>query len=1069
MGRIIQKNNGMTTIFTSGEDISLITGQPDTYVLGIDPNTGLYEKLNPDGVTVDLEKDSSGITGGTLSGTTLILDNSGGGNINISLSGLSTGGGISSNLYEVTYSGLTTHISNSTLSGGSYYMVTDFATIYDQPDYFIDGSSKGVGSVNTYTGMTEPIIVLATSENTLSIDAYQPTYPKDKIKYDWSWSNTEINGTPTYGRISERIDEYENRTDYDHRTINFLRYQGYETGTTLTGTINEYDCTTGVMLGNGTLFSGELTTGSTILLDSKNYIGYQVGVKVVNIIDDTTMDVVIDSGYTSTIFTIGNGYDFNFYTLNGTGSYYEYKEVYIGQRNEEGYNEYNTFILDGGSLSNYIGDYSVFYINGAYSNSGFLLANNVFGSNSYSNTIGDRSYNNTTWSWFVRNDIAGRFYSNKITSGFYSNDIGEYFYDNKIYGQFYRNHIGEEFYGNITYDSFQNNLLGNGFNTNIINGTFYKNEIGNGFNGNNVGDQFFGNDIGNGFNDNIIGTYFINNNILEYFNNNTISYNFGYNKIGTYFNNNTIGSDFGYGGSQAQGNVIGDGFEYNIIGQYCYNNIIGNFFNNNIIGVEFEHNQIQNYFIGNTISTGFTSNQIGNYFGNNGSAGAQIQNNIFNDFKYNKIGNFFGNDTNFPTIGGGTNGDGGNIINDGFQYNEIGDNFIWNGMDLSFNNNKIGNDFWFNLFGINTTDNIIGNLFVANSGGGFGVPIGNGFISNKLGNYSGYNIIGADFKNNEIGDYFGNAGPVPNEIANNFNNNKIGNYFGNDGTTTAGGNVINNNFYDNLIGNKFYSNTIDPLFYRNDIGNEFHDNTIQDIPGGSYFQNNEIGNKFNNNTTDGYFYGNQIGGGFNNNGIGNDVYSNVIGYGFNGNTIGEAFYTNTIDYYFQNNTVIENFYKNNIEAYFGSNTIAINFNSNKIKTQIGAVDFTAFYGNITGFTYSAPGSSAGDGLYLLSQDSTSNIGVNATFDIEVSSGAVIGVTGNTQGKLYAISNTLTILGNQINGIDGVDDVVITVTGISPLPSVYETYTCDIFERQGGTKRLSYYDSSDILTITNINE
>jgi hypothetical protein len=941
MGRIIQQNNGKTTVLVTGENISSITPEANTYVLGVDLTSGLYEKLNPDGSILDLE-------GG--------------------------GGSSSVNMYNITYSGLVANINNSTLSGGSFYMITDFATIYDQPDFYIDGDSKGAGFINTYTGSTEPIIVLATSENTISIDAYQPTYPKDKIKYDWSWSNTEINSIPTYGRISERIDEYENRTDYDHRTVNYLRYQGYETGSTLTGTINEYDCTTGVMLGNGTAFSGELTTGSTIVLDTKNEFGYQVGVKVVNIIDDTTMDVVIDSGYTSTVFTVGNGYDFTFYTLNATGNYYDYKEAYIGQNNEEGYNEFSTFILDGGSLSNYISDYSVFYINGSYGNSGFLLANNVFGSNSYSNTIGDRSYNNTTWSWFVRNTIAGRFYSNKITSGFYSNNIAEYCYDNKIDGEFYRNHIGEEFYENITYNDFQNNLIGNGFNTNIINGDFYKNEIGNGFNQNNVGDQFYGNDIGNGFNDNTIGTYFINNNILEYFNNNTISYNFGYNKIGSYFNNNTIGSDFGYGGSQAQGNVIGDGFEYNTIGQYCYNNIIGNYFNNNIIGVEFEDNQIQNYFIGNTIGTGFTSNQIGNFFGNNASGvGTPIQNTIFNDFKYNKIGNFFGNDTNFPSISGGTNGDGGNIINDGFQYNQIGNNFIWNAMDLSFNNNIISNDFWFNVFSTNTTDNVIGNLFVGNVGG-ISLPIGDSFISNKIGNYGGFNIIGADFAYNNISNYFGNAG-TSNTIGQGFSANTIGDYFGDDGTHVVG--------------------------------------------------------------------------------------ENIIGIDFNNNSIGNIF---------TNNVILDDFNRNNIDYEFNANTVYNQFNNNKIKTAINTVDFTSYYNGITGFTYSATGTTATDGIYTgLTQNSTTGIGLNATFDIEVSGGTVIGVTGNTQGELYEISDTLTILGSQINGTDGVDNVVITITGISQLPSVYEAYTCDIFERQDGTKRLSYYDSSDMIQIKNINQ
>lgn len=589
MGRIIQQNNGKTTVLVTGENISSITPEANTYVLGVDLTSGLYEKLNPDGSILDLE---SGV-----------------------------------NMYNVTYSGLVTNISNSTLSGGSFYMITDFATIYDQPDYFIDGSSKGVGSIVTYTGGTEPIIVLATSENTLSIDAYQPTYPKDKIKYDWSWSNTEITSTPTYGRISERIDEYENRTDYDHRTVNFVRYQGYETGTTLTGVITDYDCTTGVMLGSGTAFSGELTTGSTIVLNSKNTFGYQVGVKVVNIIDDTTIDVLIDSGYTSTVFTVGDGYNFNLYTLIATGSYYDYKEVYIGQRNEVDYSEFSTFILDGGSLSNYIGN--------SNSNSGFLLANNVFGSNSYSNTIGN------------------------------------------------------------------------------------------------------------------------------------------------YFYSNTIGSDF----------------------------------------------------------------------------------------------------------------------------------------------------------------------------------------------------------------------------------------------------------YSNTIGNEFYSNTIGNNFYSNTIGNNFQSNTI-----GNYFNSNKIGNSFNSNPIIGDYFNN-----------------NVIGDNFQSNTIGQDFYYNTID------------------PSFDSNITTTNFNSNKIKTQISSIDFTDFYGNITGFTYSATGTTANDGTHVGLTGATNGIGVNATFDIEVSGGTVVGVTGNTQGKLYAINDILTILGSQIIGTDGVDDVIITVTGINQLPSVYESYTCDIFERQGGTKRLSYYDSSDMIQIKNINQ
>ena len=67
------------------------------------------------------------------------------------------------------------------------------------------------------------------------------------------------------------------------------------------------------------------------------------------------------------------------------------------------------------------------------------------------------------------------------------------------------------------------------------------------------------------------------------------------------------------------------------------------------------------------------------------------------------------------------------------------------------------------------------------------------------------------------------------------------------------------------------------------------------------------------------------------------------------------------------------------------------------------------------------------------------------------------------------SSAITILGSSIGGTNVDDDVIVTVTGISINPSVYETYTCQIFERQGGDNRLSYYDGSDVLNIKNINE
>jgi hypothetical protein len=105
-------------------------------------------------------------------------------------------------------------------------------------------------------------------------------------------------------------------------------------------------------------------------------------------------------------------------------------------------------------------------------------------------------------------------------------------------------------------------------------------------------------------------------------------------------------------------------------------------------------------------------------------------------------------------------------------------------------------------------------------------------------------------------------------------------------------------------------------------------------------------------------------------------------------------------------------------------------------------------------------------------------GENATFDVEVVDGLVNSVVLNDGGSSYLVGNVLTISGSTFGSTEDItinvdsvysNNVIVTVTGVSPKPSVYEQYTCQIFERQGGNKRLSYYDSSDVLTIKNINE
>jgi hypothetical protein len=70
MGRIIQKNNGKTTVFVTGENFNSLPTSPNTYYLGVDFSSGYFEKLNPSGSIINLESGSSTFTGGTVTGTT---------------------------------------------------------------------------------------------------------------------------------------------------------------------------------------------------------------------------------------------------------------------------------------------------------------------------------------------------------------------------------------------------------------------------------------------------------------------------------------------------------------------------------------------------------------------------------------------------------------------------------------------------------------------------------------------------------------------------------------------------------------------------------------------------------------------------------------------------------------------------------------------------------------------------------------------------------------------------------------------------------------------------------------
>ena len=87
------------------------------------------------------------------------------------------GGG---SVVELTYSELVA--TQNSWNPGTIYHITNFKTCYDQPNYNYNQDEIITG--NYRIGETHSLMVLALANDTLSIDAWQPDYPKDKIKYD---------------------------------------------------------------------------------------------------------------------------------------------------------------------------------------------------------------------------------------------------------------------------------------------------------------------------------------------------------------------------------------------------------------------------------------------------------------------------------------------------------------------------------------------------------------------------------------------------------------------------------------------------------------------------------------------------------------------------------------------------------------------------------------------------------------------------------------------------------------------------------------------------------------------
>jgi hypothetical protein len=531
--------------------------------------------------------------------------------------------------------------------------------------------------------------VFAISSDSLSSDAYQPEYPKDNIKYDVSFSQTEVTGGTAYGRIVYRKDNQGNEFDYDFREVFFKRYDAYFSEEVSDGTISiAASGSFGVVTGVDTFFDN-FSTGSVVgVLNTNTFIESNLVdyYEIISIEDDTNMVVT-----GNVINTVNNTrlLDANLLTK------VSWKQNNIISNTAS--SEFRTFGNINQCFSNTSTNTAAYTSWEEYT---FLLPNNVFkGNNTYKdNSFGHDFRNNTFNTSCDSNRIGGSFYNNIIDNDFDNNIINDNFYNNimdcdfqrnMINGEFYNNHLGDndgndfhyniiqgifynnfytgddyfeynlikgDFYNNIILDEFSKNTL-NGFYQNTTEHEFGDNQVGESFYGNKTYQEFRENVIGDGVYDNnffgtFIGNVLIGDDIYE----NNIYSNFEDNQIGGNFQNNNIGDSGDINNTYFGNNKIGNNFSYNTIRRNFEDNQIGNYFQENNLYGDFSNNVIVNYFNSNSISHGFFRNHIGNYFQYNDYIGDYFQNNkigeyfeynyyIYNNFKDNSIGNQFKNNT----------------------------------------------------------------------------------------------------------------------------------------------------------------------------------------------------------------------------------------------------------------------------------------------------------------------------------------------------------------------------------------------------------------------------------------
>jgi hypothetical protein len=171
---------------------------------------------------------------------------------------------------SITYGDLYNLYNNLSLVPGQFYLITDFQTIHLIPN-----------TTDINTGPIEPLLVLATSENTIGSRAYSLEFATDIIEYDFANILCEDGTTPRKGKIEFRHDiKSDTYCYYDWRHAKWRRWKilskqeevvtkltdttldcllTFSTGTNLAGTFFNVNRRLHVQIGEITHDAGDLT------------------------------------------------------------------------------------------------------------------------------------------------------------------------------------------------------------------------------------------------------------------------------------------------------------------------------------------------------------------------------------------------------------------------------------------------------------------------------------------------------------------------------------------------------------------------------------------------------------------------------------------------------------------------------------------------------------------------------------------------------------------------------------------------------------------------------------------